>query len=1148
MNSAAELYLEAPKFGLKPVLGCELYLQSPYMDQIRDAYIRAWKSSDPRFKTRIKNQLAPENEAKILADIEKRAREYYFHLTVHFKDFEAYKYFCSISPAMNSRSVSRFGEVKPVATLEEVSKIKKNIVICSSCMVGPIGKTLLGSRDGIIAPNPVAAEQYYLMLRELVGQDNFFVEVFPHEVTHEWVKAQYNEDGSKKENTGFFKPNECSPNWPDGDVLKYVNNFILSLARKYNDKVIVSLDSHFANPEQKTTQDARLLNGSEEGWKFHQSYHILTSEEAYQILNKKVGVERAEFAQWIENSYEWGSKFDNFKMPTAKDRWLLPDVTAGWQQQLKTKIDRYGRMDWTNQEMKDRLQQEIKVLTQNGKINLISYFLIVEDISNFCHENGVLMNVRGSAGGSLLLYLLGVSAVNPLKHNLSFERFLTNGRVLSGSLPDADLDVSDQEKVFSYLTQKYGDNFCRISIDLLLRIKSAIKDAERLTYGYVRPTTEDLTKGLPVTPQGVDDHDFVFGYTDDNDVHHQGLFDQNEKLRKYAEDNADIWAIVKEMLSIQRGKSVHACGLVIAPEPVQNFLPVIKVGDTKVTGFNPKMVEAMGGVKFDVLGLNTLRDIQSCLKSINDRLGIKLDWANLPNCEKSWSNFAVAKTETVFQFDTATVRPLLIDIKPKNLDQLSNTTALGRPGTLDALAQDGRTLADVFLACAANRELPEYIHPDLEPILGGTYGIQLFQEQTLRIFRDIAGMTYEEAETVRRAIGKKDEKTLLDCTLRLKKSCLEKGWTSEQAEVLMAQIMASSRYSFNQSHSTSYAYVAYACMYLKTNYPLDWWKAILSNAKKDEIAPKFWRYVAEFTDLPDINNSSDEFVIKDDRLIAPFSIINGLGEKTYQHITKHAPYTDFNHFATIAMTKGDNGRAPVTEEVVRKMIVSGLLDTLFPAHLSLLSEKLDLFQEIIAQTKGKKKEPVPEKYIGIGDLGRYIIKKQLVPQYSKDLRPLLLLNRGGSSKEITNGTVWQWHWAHEDYRNNGGTSEININVIAGDKLEILKAMTDMGQVQEGYTVGMLAYVLDEKQKDYANKSKTATNVSLDVGGYFYDEMIWPAYGESKAITGFKGTIAMMIYQVGQQRDKTNGFIKSVLRLKKVVPIVTKAQLGDLNMV
>jgi DNA polymerase-3 subunit alpha len=1100
LNSAIELVTETAKQKVKPILGIELYMVPPYVDDIRQLYWRA--HAEGRLKTRAKNA------DKIADEIERKVRNYYFHLTVHFKTYEAYQHFCRISPAMNARAVVKWGEVKPLATIDELLPVRDKITICSSCMIGPVGRTLMGSNDGVVPPNPELAERYYCMLRELVGPDNFFVEIFPHDVTHTWVT-------NYETMTGSFVKHECTPNMPDGDLQRYMNVFLLRMATKYRDRVVTSLDAHFSDASDKIIQDAKLGNG-QEAWKFYNSYHVMTSEEAFLKLHQSLGIDHKTFEGWIDNSYAFADLFKDFKMPTSKTRWLLSNPPDDFMLQLKHKIDRYGRMRWDDQQMVDRLQREIQVLAFNPQKNLLNYFFIIEDIANFCRENNVLINVRGSAGGSLVLYLIGVSATNPLEYDLKFERFLTEGRIKANTLPDVDMDVSDQEAVFRYLEGKYGDGFCRLSTDTLLHLKSSIKDAERFTFGTVRPETEKLTKALPNTPQKTDDKKFVFGYTDDQGNHTDGIIDTNAALQAYAKDNPELWDLVRKMLGIQRNKSVHACGVVIMDSPVQDVMPIIDVNGTKVTGFSPDSLEYAGGVKYDVLGLNTLRDIQTCIQSIHERTGLKLDYDNLPFDRRVPEELAKGNTIGVFQLDTPTARPLVQGIiKPNKIhsviqcvEVIAGITSLGRPGTLDAPAGDGRTLAQLYVA-RCNGEQTRYLHPSLEPILGITMGVQLYQEQTLQIFRDLADMSFEEAEVVRRGIGKKDAELLAQNFGRLKSKCIEKGWPAETVDLLVNQVKASERYSFNKSHAVSYAKVAYSCAWLRENYPLDFWKAILSNADRSEVASKFWRHVNSFTLLPNIHNLSESYSIVGTNLVAPLSLLSGIGPKAYRDLISRGPYQNFEQFVRAHFRK--NAESAINRPMVYKMIVAGILDPLFGQGEPLIS-KMNLFSQLLGEVRDSKPEPIDKRYQNITSLGEYLIKKSLISVHSEDLRPLMLPNRGGS---LHDHGIWWWV----------GERNVAHQVLDGDMLEDhrVRASEQRGIMSSFKVIG---YVIEEKAKPYRNKTKQATVMTVDVNGVFYEEILWPSGEESQAPSGFKGRPCLFSYEASQKRV----FLEGVLPL------------------
>jgi DNA polymerase-3 subunit alpha len=1109
INSAMDLYLACKGEGVKPIIGIEVYLESPFKDFLAE-------------KCRRDN--AHMEAAKLEAKVERTVREAYVHLTIHFKDEEAYRYFCSITPKMEERAIVRWGERKPMMTMEELRAIAGHITIGSGCLVGGVQKWLLPNIN-----RPDLAERFYDELRELAGPENFYVELFPHRVTHDWKKPEKDEQG-RIVKPGEFVLHECNDFLPDGDYQRRANQWVLDKARRTGDPVIISLDSHFATPNQKLIQDAKIGNG-QENWIFHNSYYVMTTEEAAECLKATLDVTDAEIEQFVENSYRWASMFDNFKIPTSKERWVLEPAPPDYMKRVKVAIDRYGRMNWNDQAMVERLKKEIDILAHNGTINLLSYFFTIEEVAEYCKENNILMNVRGSAGGSLLLYLMGISAVNPLKHNLSFERFLTLGRIKANTLPDVDMDIATggRDQVIAHLERKYGDRFCRISTDALLKLKSSIKDAERSILGQVRPDTEKLTRSLPLEPQGQDSKEYVFGYTDKEGVHHAGILDSHPGLKAYADANPQIWATVTEMLGIQRQKGVHACGCVIADKPVQEYCPIIYVNKSRATGFSPKSIEAAGLVKFDFLGLNTLRDIQNARLSIKERTGEDIygKWAqdDQSNDQTLYQELWKGNTISIFQFDTDTVRPYLMKIKPTSIEDLAAITSLCRPGCLDAIDIDGqRTLADVYVARCSGEPI-KYVHDDLASILEITKGIALYQEQSMEIFKKLAGYSDEQAETVRRGIGKKDKKVLESCMGDLRRGCLARGWTEDQIKLLIEQIMASARYSFNKSHAIAYAYNAFACLWLRERYPLDWWKSVLSNASKDELAVKFWKHVKHFTELPDVNAASDSYVIKGDKLIAPLSIMNGMGEKAYAQVVANAPYASLDQFVRIHLGKQAPGkRSAVHSGIARKLASAGVLDSLMPAKDLTVQEKLSLVEVSAALAKGKKKpEPLPPEFQHITSFGQYLLKKQLISVYSTDLRPIAMKNRGAT---IDERGVWRLQ------KREG--QEKGTMILDGREVMILKDKINQKQGPNDLLYSCIAYVTQEKIIEYKGKTKRATKMFLDVNGTFYEEVFWPPYGESTAPSGFEDLPVCVIYRA--QKDR--------LSIVHVEPLIPKEKVGD----
>jgi DNA polymerase-3 subunit alpha len=1115
MNSGIDLYHTCKSYKkgkISPILGIELYMQAPFQDEIRKEFESYYRS--------INNW-----DEKQADKIEKKIREAYVHLTVHFKDEFAYQYFCKLTPKMEERAIVKFGERKPVCTLEELYGAAGHITICSSCLVGTVARFLnweIDRKENKSFKRPDLAIKAYHTIREIAGKDDFFVEIFPHEVTHNWKAGE--KDGSTQ---GCFEP------IPNGDLQLEPNNFIRQLAKENGDRLIISLDSHFALPSQKFIQDAKLGNGRE-AWKFHASYHIMSTDECAPYFQKVMGATDRDIEEWVDNSYLWASRFDHFNLTMAKDRWILPEMTEDWMTWLKSRLDYHGRMNWNDPIMVTQLQKELKVFTNNGTINLISYFTVPEMVARFCRENGILMFARGSAPGSLLLYLLGVSGINPLKHDLNFERFITEGRIKSGSLPDVDMDFSDRDRVLDMLKNEFGDRFLQLSIDTKLKIKSSVKDAARFMYGEVSADIDNYCSKLPTPPQGVDEHDFVFGYEDSDGNHIDGLIEVDPNLKELAAKYPDLWEHAQSMMGIIRQKSQHACGCIIGNVPIQEIAPTFTLNSTRLCGLSPKFAEMVGLVKYDFLSVTMLTTLEKARSNIQKQKGILVDLDNLPDEAEVYRRLGNGDTVGVFQLDTPTVRPGLAKIKPTNRDGIANLTALYRPGTMDAKADDGRTLVEIYIACSQGEPI-RYVHQDLEPILKDTFGLALFQEQTLRIFRDIAGMTYEEAEVVRRAIGKKDKKTLESCTQLLKEKCLLRGWTEAQATLLMQQIMASANYSFNKSHAVSYAYIAYACAYLKTFFPIEFWAALLSTSDKGEIVGEYWSFVKDFTSPPDLNlsDAKDFSITPGNRLVAPLGLLSGIGEKGYAQLTNNRPYADMRDYITKNHTKVKGSRSAIDRGLTYSLIAAGVLDSLFGKDQAgeelNTPDKIFHFNQLYAEVREEKStDPVPEAYIGMTTLGAYLAKKEIMPIYSEDLRPIMLPARGG--KPDPQSTAWVLA--------NG------IKCIDGRSFKYFEEAAIAGRLPEGFKCTFIAYIIDEKVKPYAKKTKKMTELSMDIGGCFTQTVLWPAYEESVAQTGFKKRPCVLYYEVYFSKKKQEW----VFALKGVSPLIPKEQLGIYNIV
>lgn len=853
----------------------------------------------------------------------------YLHLTIHFKTAEAYLYFCRLTPLMEDRAIIKVGEPKPLIHFSELEPIAGQITLGSGCLVGMVQKWLL-DKDLTEAQKGEAAEASYVRLRNLAGPGNFFVEIFPHKVEEDWVRPVY----SKKEKGLLIKPgkfvpilekmhvcgphcatqehfeDECGHKTVQVDLQQKANKFLIALAKKYGDPCVISEDSHFASPEDYIVQEARLGNGQDQ-WKFKTSYHMADSNDWAANLKANLGVSDRDIEEWIDNSYKFVELFKDYKLPTANDQMLLPNTDMIYEGYTGTTKDKFWELAKKHDKLPkpdhpqyqvymDRIEYELSVLCDNGKADFLPYFFILEDAAEFAKQNLITFTCRGSAGGSLVLYAMGVSITDPIKYDLPFERFLTLGRILSGSLPDIDSDWENRDLILNYLRSKYGDSMALISTKLMLRLKSSILDCERAALGKVRPETAMILKNIDGAGQGASDKEWLFGYKDKTTGEHvPGFWDDKTdewavKLRNYAEDNPKIWASAMRCIGITRSSGIHAGGVVITPGPVSGYFPMMKTESGLATAWDMKGVESAGGVKYDFLGIETLDALGIAMKSVRDRTGADMTWREFDHDPKVYTEIIHKDhLEAIFQLNTDTVKPYVLRIKPTTIEEIAATTALIRPGALDAPSPDpsdpytgSRTgsddnihAAEYFVRCREGRKKPFYVHPDLEPILGDTYGVLIYQEQTLKIFRDLAGYSYQDAEEVRRAIGKKIKELLEKHLGALKDKCLARGWNESQVKHLCDTIIASARYSFNKSHSVAYAQVAYNGCYLKLHHPLDFWKGELSVASQKHAKLKKYLKDCEVKILPiDVMHSHPtDWVVDGECLRPPLALIKGCG-------------------------------------------------------------------------------------------------------------------------------------------------------------------------------------------------------------------------------------------------------------------------------
>lgn len=999
LQACRRVYDLAKKKGLTPIVGLEGYMRDDNCELLAAAGI-------PKLHPLKKNKEPDLTKAPTYAHYLK-----YMHFTVHFLDQEAFQ--CGVKLLSKAPIEKHGSEHKPLfswADLEELGSY--NVTFGSGCLIGIVQRHLMAHG------NVELAIKHYEKFRSLAKPGNFYVEVFPHICDRNWEQGvfvtvntgdgarewKYHDGKKLKTNHGEieaadlakafnkkdnkhefllavkdyqkwedkgelrilnvekregFLMNECTPWAPTGDLQRPCNDFVMRLARRYGDKILISDDSHFATPEYKEVQDIRLQQGG--SWRFHTSYHRLSSSDAYGYFEKQFGTEKAEFESWIENSYEWRDKFKafNFKTEVSLPRKFYPEDTV---EHLKQLIRKHGRMDWSDQKRVGRLMEEIKLFHGNGVVDLLPYFFLAEDSIDQYRKRGKLTGPgRGSAAGCLTTYLLGITHKDPLRYNLSLERFLTLDRIKAGAWPDIDMDFPDRDILVGpdgeggWLQERFGDHFAQISTETLLRLKSSARDVARVKLGSIPQKVDALIRKFEDAPQGVADKDFVFGYEDSGEFK-QGSIERDKALQQYIKEYGDHWEVVRKTLALSRSKSRHASAYVIANKPIPELgIPLTTIGGHRCTAYTMQAVEAMGGIKMDYLVIKSLLDITDAIQLIQKESGVAIgddvrlngllvpkvqliphqgrlvDVWDLPADPAVYADISAGRTETVFQFNTGGAVKWLDyfnETRPdgtpliSSLEDLAIFTALDRPGPLDmeVPSPDGRgkhNLLVEYARRARGMEPSTGVPSIFDQLLPETYGVLVYQEQLQYVFQKLTGCSLSEAEQFRRDIAKKK----MDKVLAVYPTFIEKAGalaSKEVAEAAWEFLKTWANYGFNKSHAICYSDIGYACAFLKHHFPLQWWAAVLSNATKDEVNTDFWRHCGHLIDLPDVTKSGEKFEIRDGRLQAPISLLFGIGEAAHAELCAGAPYKDIVDFCQKVQAHKERLATVETERVVKK--------------------------------------------------------------------------------------------------------------------------------------------------------------------------------------------------------------------------------------
>ena len=1122
LTNALKAYNLAKKKGLKPILGCEIYVK------------------DDSLSSKIK----------------------YYTITLHARNQEQYQYLVKqLSdktrttieileqeyPLFNMKDLEAFAEKGFVAVIGGPQcVVSKNLLIGEHELALNTFKKLAGAFAdnfyGSIIPMKfdkkwVSSSIFTFVDGETVKLDSTILaetdyaktfrvplkEVAEKHGKHKSIKKLYVNGIGYKVNRDIVSACNNKDFKPMGvDIYEKYNRFIKACCDRYNVPMLINDYSYLAKEDDKLVQDLKL--GEET--RLSVNHHICCIKDVLPALSNIY--DQLEIEKMIQNSYDFASKFDNFEL---KYNYQLVKEHDNHLKATLELIKEVGRFDESNPIHCERLQHEIKVIHGNGEIDLLPYFFPISRVLKHYTDMGrVVGPARGSAGGSFLMYCMGITQIDPIKYGLYFSRFLTLGRILKGTLPDVDVDLPDRELLLGpdgLFEKFYSGRYAQISTRTIMKLKSSIRDVNRFKFGKVEEEIERFAKNLEATPQGISDADFVFGYEDNEGNHVSGLFDRDERLRAYAEQRPEEWEIVKRTLGISRQNGRHACAFVISDGPVTDVIPTMKVaGHENITQYEAKEVEAAGLNKYDFLIVKCLNDIELAIKYINHRNDSdkKLDsgyfnhkggycyiW-DLPEEPEVFDMLGNGKTETVFQLNTTSVTPYVMDMKPRSVEDCAVVTSLVRPGPLEFIDEKtGRNMAQEYVERRHGRSRGEI--PILDELLPETYGVMVFQEQITRMTKELTGWDDEKAEDVRIAVGKKKLRMIEELKPQFIEASAATGRVDAYtAATIWAMIEKFGRYGFNKSHAVAYAMIAYACAYLKHHYPLEWWAAVLSNAEEKEITEVLWPHVRDILSPPDINLSREEMVIdyESGTIRNKLSVLRGLGEKVADKITENRPYSDINELVQ---------KEVVGPALTKKLIHIGVLDSLFKPGMNLM-EKMQSYEDAVELWKYKKKiyeksegkislnQPLDDfieaakinpktrrckhqikqgvidmKYAFMNPVKDFILKKSIFPTMPMNLYDIIKKNTKNVQVIDTGVSLY----AIDD-------SNKEVRMINGKAFQRIKDLPVEQGSKKIINFCVAGYVVESKEFSYGPKrEKKALKMNVDVDGYLEEFVIWPDY-------------------------------------------------------
>jgi len=768
---------------------------------------------------------------------------------------------------------------KPRIDRELLENYSEGVICLSACLGGEIPQAIMHR-------SVEEAEKTVLEYKRIFGED-FYLEMQRHQT-----------------------------NDPEMDKLVfddqvYVNRTLLELGKKHQVRCVASNDVHFVNSDDAEAHDHLICLNTGRDLDDPRRMRY-TRQEWFKTRAEMAEIFR-DLPEVLQCTVEIANKIEPYELNSSPVMpfYPLPEGFENEDDYLKHltyegATRRYGQI---NDEVRERIDFELSTIERMG---FPGYFLIVQDFISAARNMGVSVGPgRGSAAGSAVAYCLGITDIDPIKYDLLFERFLNPDRI---SMPDIDIDFDEdgREEVLKWVVEKYGhERVAHIITFGTMATKMAIRDVARIQK-LPLPEADRLAKLVPERP-GMS---FKKAYEEVPDL----------KAERNSSNPlvATTLRIAERLEGSVRQTGLHACGVIIGRNDLKEHLPVCKSKDSEllVTQFDGHFVEDVGMLKMDFLGLKTLSIIKDALVNIKDSRGIEVDIDHVPMEDATtFELYSRGDTTGLFQFESPGMKKYLRDLKPNRFEDLIAMNALYRPGPMEYIPK--------FINRKHGTEQIEYDLPEMEEFLKDTYGITVYQEQVMLLSRKLAGFTRGEADSLRKAMGKKIKKMMDELRLKFEEGCQKNGIPKKKIDKIWSDWEAFAQYAFNKSHSTCYAYVSYQTAYLKANYPAEFMAAVLSrnitDIKKIGIFMDECRRMGIEILGPDVNESNVRFTVNDKGNIRfGLGAIKGVGENAVTSIiderAKNGPFADIYDFVE------RNDLHQVNKKNLEGLAISGALD------------------------------------------------------------------------------------------------------------------------------------------------------------------------------------------------------------------------------